>query len=191
MTLPRALPGLPDGAPTPAVRLPTTAGPTATVTATQARLLRRIAKLHEATGLWPSLTNLASLLGISYSAAQQRVYALERKGWLLRSRPGGEFLDPHGVRLPANADLSRLRVSGEPDRDDAPRPDSAGGVVGRPGPQPGNRRRRRGQRMESRACLSCGKQFASEGSHNRICDACKGTADWRAGSDAAPYRVIR
>ena len=95
MTLPRALSDHSQGSFTRVA-----GAPNATVTATQARLLRRIAKLHEETGLWPSLAHLASLLGISYSAAQQRVYALERKGWLLRSRPGGEFLDPHGVRLP-------------------------------------------------------------------------------------------
>lgn len=37
-----------------------------------------------------------------------------------------------------------------------------------------------------RACMSCTRQFDSEGIHNRLCPACRG-----AGSDTALYRVIR
>lgn len=33
-----------------------------------------------------------------------------------------------------------------------------------------------------RACLSCGKSFASEGAHHRICDNCKTLQGWSGGN---------
>lgn len=36
-------------------------------------------------------------------------------------------------------------------------------------------------------CMRCTRLFLSEGKHNRICDPCKGGADW---SDAGPFYLI-
>ena len=37
--------------------------------------------------------------------------------------------------------------------------------------------------VETRPCLSCRKQFRSEGHHNRICRDCKDRVDWGFGND--------
>lgn len=181
----------------PAVAAARRSPPIAAVTPLQADLLHRVASLNAGTGLWPSITYLAALEGVSYTTMQQRVYTLERKGWLLRSAARIGDMDPRGVRLPANADLSRLRIDGNlggydrrvAARADAPRADSAGGVdAGK-----GKRRPRRNQSRAAktqRPCLCCGHPFASEGAHNRVCGPCKHTDGWRSGDLDAGYRVV-
>lgn len=37
-------------------------------------------------------------------------------------------------------------------------------------------------RVSERICLMCLKKFISEGAHNRICNSCKGSSDYIAGS---------
>lgn len=177
----------------PAVAAARRSPPIAAVTPLQADLLHRVASLNAGTGLWPSITYLAALEGVSYTTMQQRVYTLERKGWLLRSAARIGDMDPRGVRLPANADLSRLRIDGNLGGYDrrfcaAPRADSAGGVDGK-----GTRRPRGGQRRAAKAkrpCLCCGNPFDSAGAHNRICTPCKHTDGWRSGDLDAGYRVV-
>lgn len=179
----------------PAVAAARRSPPTAAVSLRQADVLHRVASLNAGTGLWPSITYLAALEGVSYSAMQQRVYTLERKGWLLRSARGIGDMDPRGVRLPANADLKQLRIDislggfGDGPRADAPRADSAGGVDAGKG-----KRRPRGNQSRAtktqRPCLCCGNPFDSDGKHNRVCDPCKHTDGWRSGDLDAGYRVV-
>lgn len=45
----------------------------------------------------------------------------------------------------------------------------------------------RSQQARKRPCITCGREFASEGSHNRMCRSCKNTADASEAGD--PYAV--
>lgn len=170
----------------PAVAAARRTPPTAAVSVRQADVLHQVARLNARTGLWPSITYLARLEGVSYSAMQQRVYTLERKGWLLRSARGIGDMDPRGVRLPANADLKQLRIDiSLGGFGDGPRADSGGGV------DAGKGKRRTGRAAKTqRPCLCCGNPFDSDGKHNRVCDPCKNTDGWRSGDLDAGYRVV-
>ncbi len=41
--------------------------------------------------------------------------------------------------------------------------------------------------VKMRICLMCLQKFESEGSHNRICPACKGSADYSTGSSTPDF----
>ena len=43
--------------------------------------------------------------------------------------------------------------------------------------------------LEMRSCIICKRDFQSEGIHNRVCGACKNTANWRDGDDT--HRLAR
>lgn len=40
-----------------------------------------------------------------------------------------------------------------------------------------------------RRCLACGKSFKSHGTGNRICDPCKGTAEYRTNGDCVEHAL--
>ena len=43
-------------------------------------------------------------------------------------------------------------------------------------------------KRQNRPCMCCGKAFASEGIHNRLCGSCRHHSD---SANASPYRIIR
>lgn len=51
----------------------------------------------------------------------------------------------------------------------------------KPAPEPAERKMRR--------CLSCGEDFPSTWPGHRVCDACKTSAAWREGCDAAVHET--
>tara|TARA_B100000700_G_C14761797_1_gene722507 strand:- start:275 stop:475 length:201 start_codon:yes stop_codon:yes gene_type:complete len=41
---------------------------------------------------------------------------------------------------------------------------------------------------KEKECMMCSRDFMSEGNHNRICDSCKLSYDWKYGND---YGFVR
>ena len=41
---------------------------------------------------------------------------------------------------------------------------------------------------KEKECMMCNRDFMSEGNHNRICDSCKLSYDWKYGND---YGFVR
>ena len=41
---------------------------------------------------------------------------------------------------------------------------------------------------KEKECMMCSRYFMSEGNHNRICDSCKSSYDWKYGND---YGFVR
>lgn len=122
------------------------------------KIFAEIARAARAGEPCPTGGHLIALTGVSEGAVKRRIDAMEQAGLIRIYKIS---------RLVRRIEICAENVSTAPTRRARP---AAAVREPRPGTAP-------------RRCLRCRADFNSEGIHNRICEPCKSSAAWRAGTD--------